>query len=88
MHGIARDSAATSLKDWDGKKVLPGVYHALETPYRGQTGKILAFKPRNKSNFTIKWKADDVLGQLLTIESFYVNSDDATRQLRDSAGPH
>ena len=41
-------------------------------------GKIVAFKPRNKSNFTIQWKADDVLGQLLAIENFYVDSDDAT----------
>ena len=41
-------------------------------------GKVVAFKPRNKSNFTIQWKADDVCGQLLTIENFYVNSDDAT----------
>ena len=32
------ESAATSLKDRDGKKVPPGVYHALETSYRGQTG--------------------------------------------------
>jgi len=32
------ESAAASLKDWDGKKVPPGVYHALETSYRGQTG--------------------------------------------------
>jgi len=32
------ESAAASLKDWDGKKVPPGVHHALETSYRGQTG--------------------------------------------------
>lgn len=32
------DSAAAALKDWDGKKVPPGVFHALETPYRGQSG--------------------------------------------------
>ena len=32
------DSAPAQLKDWDGKKVPPGVYHALATPYRGQSG--------------------------------------------------
>ena len=35
---VSPESAASPLKDWDGKKVPPGVYHALSTPYRGQTG--------------------------------------------------
>ena len=32
------DSAPAQLKDWDGKTAPPGVYRALATPYRGQSG--------------------------------------------------